>query len=66
MKYIICLIILTTPVSLWAGWESETLASEGTVGGGCSMAADRWSRLHISYVDETEGDLGIRDYRLRR
>ena len=62
MKYIICLIILTTPVSLWAGWESETLASEGTVGGGCSMAADRWSRLHISYVDETEGEVKYARY----
>jgi hypothetical protein len=62
MKYIICLIIIAAPASLWAGWESEAIASEGNVGGGCSLAADRWGRLHISYVDETEGEVKYARY----
>ncbi len=62
MRYIVCIIILTSPAALWAGWESETVASEGNVGEGCSLAADRWGRLHISYVDVTEEEVKYARY----
>jgi hypothetical protein len=38
-----------------AAWQSETIASEGNIGAGCSLAVDRWGRPHISFVDVTNG-----------
>jgi hypothetical protein len=55
MRYLFIIIVLTAPSTLWAGWKSETVASEGDVGYGCSLAVDRWKRPHISYVDKTQG-----------
>lgn len=46
---------LTLAVTAGAGWELETVASEGDVGDGCCLAVDRWGRPHISYIDKTGG-----------
>jgi hypothetical protein len=53
MRGYFILTLLAAPAVLWAGWTSETVASEGDVGAGCSLAVDRWSRPHISYLDKT-------------
>jgi hypothetical protein len=45
------LLALTTPG--WSAWQLETVAAAGDVGGGCSLAVDRWGNPHISYVDKT-------------
>ncbi len=62
MRYFLLLIALAAPVTLWAGWESETVAEEGNVGEGCALAADRWGRLHISFVDWTTGEVKYATY----
>ena len=49
--------LLALAAAGWAGWQSETVASEGDVGKGCSLAVDRWGRPHISYVDNTRGQV---------
>jgi hypothetical protein len=46
---------LALVATAWSGWQSETVASEGDVGWGCSLAVDRWGRPQISYVDKTQG-----------
>jgi hypothetical protein len=56
----ICLSIImfaALPAALWAGWESETVASQGDVGTGCSVAVDRWGRPHITYADKTNNKI---------
>ncbi len=53
MRGYFILTLLVAPAVLWAGWTSETVASEGDVGEGCSLAVDRWGRPHITYVDKT-------------
>ena len=52
---IIVPIFFVLSTAAWGGWKSETVASEGDVGGGCCLAVDRWGRPHISYVDKTQG-----------
>jgi hypothetical protein len=51
---IFTLLILALVGAAWAGWKSETVASEGDVGAGCCLAVDRWGRPHISYADKTQ------------
>jgi len=55
MRHPFLIIVFAIPAALWAGWASETVAAEGDVGAGCSLAVDRWGRPHISYVDATGG-----------
>lgn len=55
MKYVAWIILLTAPAALWAGWQSEIVASDGDVGDDCSLAVDRWGRPHISFYDKTNG-----------
>ncbi|MEE8638966.1 MAG: T9SS type A sorting domain-containing protein [bacterium] len=50
-------VLLALASTAWAGWELETVASEGDVGDGCCLAVDRWGRPHISYVDKTGGNV---------
>ena len=52
---ILIVICVALPVVVKGGWESETVASQGDVGDGCSLCVDRWGQPHISYVDKTGG-----------
>lgn len=54
---ILLVVILALAATSWARWESETVASAGDVGNGCSLAVDRWGRPHISYIDGTAGEV---------
>jgi hypothetical protein len=58
---VICLSIVVVfaalPAALWAGWELETVASQGDVGTGCSVAVDRWGRPHVTYADKTNSKI---------
>jgi hypothetical protein len=56
-KAITAASLFALAVTAWAGWELETVASEGDVGDGCCLAVDRWGRPHISYVDKTGGNV---------
>jgi hypothetical protein len=49
--------VLVLTATAWAGWTSETVASEGDVGKGCCLAVDRWGRPHITYIDNTQGQV---------
>jgi hypothetical protein len=62
MRRYFILTFLAAPAVLWAGWTSETVASEGDVGAGCSLAVDRWERPHISFVDKTKGEVTYARY----
>jgi len=54
-KAITAVALLVPALTAWPAWQSETVASEGNVGAGCSLASDRWGRPHISYADITQG-----------
>ncbi len=62
MRRAVLAILFAMPAALWAGWESETVATEGNVGEGCALGVDRWGRLHISYVDKTNGEVKYARY----
>ncbi|NIT35970.1 MAG: hypothetical protein GTN49_05635, partial [candidate division Zixibacteria bacterium] len=56
-RKVVTAALLVLAAAAWAGWKSETVASEGDAGWGCSLAVDRWGRPHISYVDKTQGSV---------
>ncbi len=47
-------LCLASALAAWGGWTVETVASQGDVGAGCSLAIDHWGRPHISYGDKTQ------------
>jgi hypothetical protein len=47
-------LCLASTAVAWGGWTVETVASQGDVGAGCSLAINRWGRPHISYGDKTQ------------
>jgi hypothetical protein len=59
MKVKVALIFISVvwPVLAWGGWVSETVAAEGSVGSGCSLAVDQWGRPHITYKDATNAKI---------
>ncbi len=56
-ELIILMLAATLAPGARAGWKSETVASGGDVGAGCSLAVDRWGRPHISFIDKTQGEV---------
>jgi hypothetical protein len=58
MRRVFLITVLAMPAALWAGWISETVAADGDVGDGCSLAVDRWGRPRITYLDKTNGRVG--------
>ncbi|MEE9457281.1 MAG: T9SS type A sorting domain-containing protein [bacterium] len=59
---IFTVLCIASASAAWGGWTIETVASQGDVGAGCSLAVDRWGRPHISYMDKTNGSVNYAVY----
>lgn len=59
MRARVTLVLISAiwPAIAWGGWVSETVAADGSVGSGCSLAADQWGRPHITYKDATNAKI---------
>ena len=55
----VLVFVLLTPFAAMAGWQIETVDSEGDVGKNNSIAIDSSGNVHISYDDSTNGNLNL-------